>query len=131
MPNYFENLDRNVSLSPLTAIANRGFRPGQLGALHSVAAHFSVYADPAIVCLPTGYGKTAVIMALPFVLRAKRVLIVELSDALRRQTCSHFKTLSTLRRLHVIPEDIPDPLVHGQKGCPSLGVCRTFFWIPG
>ena len=119
MSNFFTNENHHVFLRPLTTIANTGFRPGQLGALHSVVAHFSVHDDPAIICLPTGYGKTAVIMALPFLLGAQRVLIVEPSDALRRQTSGHFKTLSTLRKLHVVPDGMPDPAVHGQKGCPA------------
>ena len=71
MANFFIERETALSLRPLGA-PNTGFRPGQLGALHSVVSHFSVYDEPAIVSLPTGYGKTAVIMALPFVLRAKR-----------------------------------------------------------
>lgn len=98
---------------------NTGFRPGQLGALHSALAHFSVYDEPAILSLPTGYGKTALLMALPFLLRARRVLVVEPSDALRQQTTSHFKELSVLRRLGVVAAPTPNPAVLGQKGVPG------------
>lgn len=101
--------------NPLTQ-PNSGFRPGQLGALHAVLSHFSVYDDPAIVSLPTGYGKTAVIMALPFILKAKRLLVVEPSDALRKQTTSHFKELSTLRKLSVAPDTAKNPSTHSQNG---------------
>lgn len=118
MPNYFQDHQSAVSLRPLAA-PNTGFRPGQLGALHSVVSHFSVYDEPAIVSLPTGYGKTAVIMALPFVLGAKRLLVVEPSDVLRRQTTAHFAALSTLRKLHVLADDTPSPSVKGQKGRPA------------
>lgn len=103
----------------LLGAPNTGFRPGQLGALHSVLAHFSVYDEPAILSLPTGYGKTALLMALPFVLRAGRVLVVEPSDALRRQTTSHFKELSVLRRLGAAAEAMVNPKVIGQKGAPE------------
>jgi hypothetical protein len=85
VPNYFRDNSQRISLRPLT-IPNSGFRPGQLGALHAVLSHFSVFEEPAIVSLPTGYGKTAVIMALPYILEANRLLVVEPSDALRRQT---------------------------------------------
>jgi len=78
-----------------------------------------VYDEPAIVSLPTGYGKTAVIMALPFVLAAKRLLVVEPSDVLRRQTAGHFRALSTLRKLQVLVEGAPNPVVKGQKGRPT------------
>lgn len=85
--------DNDLALS-LVGGPNTGFRPGQLGALHSALAHFSVYDEPAILSLPTGYGKTALLMALPFLLQARRILVVEPSDALRQQTTSHFKELS-------------------------------------
>ena len=115
MPEFFGDHGSALALRALSA-PNTGFRPGQLGALHSVVSHFSVYDDPSIVSLPTGYGKTAVIMALPFVLGAKRLLVVEPSDVLRRQTSAHFGALSTLRKLNVLGAGTPDPAVKGQKG---------------
>ncbi len=118
MPDFFRNHADRLALRPLTE-PNSGFRPGQLGALHSVVSHFSVYEEPAVVSLPTGYGKTAVIMALPFVLGARRLLVVEPTDVLRRQTSSHFGSLSTLHRLHVIAAETPAPAVKGQKGRPT------------
>ncbi|MBB3065347.1 DEAD/DEAH box helicase [Limibacillus halophilus] len=118
MTNYFLDHSVDLPLRRLTA-PNTGFRPGQLGALHSVVSHFSVYDEPAIVSLPTGYGKTAVIMALPFVLGARQLLVVEPSDVLRRQTAAHFTTLSTLRKLRIINDAFPNPAVLGQKGRPT------------
>lgn len=118
MPNFFRDHAGSLSLQPLDG-PNTGFRPGQLGALHAVVSHFSVYDEPAIISLPTGYGKTAVIMALPFLLSARRLLVVEPSDVLRRQTAAHFASLSTLRKLTVIPEDLPAAEVKGQKGRPA------------
>ncbi|MBV2143746.1 DEAD/DEAH box helicase family protein [Falsochrobactrum sp. TDYN1] len=116
--------DNDLALN-LIGAPNTGFRPGQLGALHSVLAHFSVYDEPAILSLPTGYGKTALLMALPFLLRARRMLVVEPSDALRQQTTSHFKELSVLRRLGVIAATTPDPAVLGQKGAPADALAWT------
>ncbi|WP_306224562.1 DEAD/DEAH box helicase [Bosea beijingensis] len=110
--------DNQLLLRPLDG-PNTGLRPGQLGGLHSVLAHFSVYDEPAIVSLPTGYGKTALLMALPFVLKARRLLVVEPSDALRRQTASHLKELSTLKRLGAAAEETPNPNVISQKGSPA------------
>ena len=118
MADFFLNHAGDLAMRPLGS-PNSGFRPGQLGALHSVASHFSVYDDPAIVSLPTGYGKTAIIMALPFVLGAKRVIVVEPSDVLRRQTATHFASLSTLRKLNVVQAEISNPVVVGQKGRPA------------
>lgn len=118
MPEFFGTHADALALRPLTS-PNTGFRPGQLGALHSAVSHFSVYGEPAIISLPTGYGKTAIIMALPFVLGAGRVLVVEPTDVLRRQTAAHFGALSTLRKLHVLGENTPSPVVKGQKGRPA------------
>lgn len=118
MPNFFTEHAGDLQLKTLT-LPNSGFRPGQLGALHSIVSHFSVYDEPAVVSLPTGYGKTAVIMALPFVLGAKRLLVVEPTDVLRRQTAAHFAELATLRKLRVVPADLENPKVKGQKGRPD------------
>lgn len=115
MPAYFSDHTGALALRTLNA-PNTGFRPGQLGALHAVVSHFSVYDEPAIVSLPTGYGKTAVIMALPFIFHAERLLVVEPTDVLRRQTAAHFSTLSTLRKLSVFDKAAPDPKVKAQKG---------------
>lgn len=118
MPDFFSHQSDALNLRPLGA-PNTGFRPGQLGALHSVVSHFSVYDEPAVVSLPTGYGKTAVIMALPFILQAKRLLVVEPTDVLRRQTAAHLGALSTLHKLNVVDGNIPVPNVKGQKGRPT------------
>lgn len=53
-----------------------GFREAQRAALFSIGAHFAQRNDPAIVTMPTGSGKTAVLQASAFLLRAVRVLVV-------------------------------------------------------
>ena len=115
MANFYSDHNADMAVRPL-GTPNSGFRPGQLGALHAAVSHFSVYEEPAILSLPTGYGKTAVMMALPFILSASRVLVVEPSDVLRRQTAAHFASLSTLRKLSLVPPELANPLVTGQKG---------------
>lgn len=119
MPDFFIEQVGKLNLFQQNESPNRGFRPGQLGALHAVMAHFSVQDDPAIVCLPTGYGKTALMMALPMLIGPKRVLIVEPSNALRKQVHSHFSVLSTLRRIGALADDCPLPDVHLHVGRPQ------------
>lgn len=65
MPDYFAQHSGALNLSAQTTTPNRGFRPGQLGALHAVLAHASVHDDPAIVCLPTGYRDSAAARRCP------------------------------------------------------------------
>ncbi len=106
MAGYFARQRAALNLLKQTVTPNQGFRPGQLGSIHAVLAHASVHDDPAIVCLPTGYGKTSLMMALPLLLGPSRVLVVEPSDALRRQVHSHFKDMSTLRRIGALDENV-------------------------
>lgn len=119
MPNYFVEQTGALNLFRQQRTPNHGFRPGQVGALHAVLAHFSVQEDPAIVCLPTGYGKTSLMMALPMLMEASRVLIVEPTNALRKQVHSHVSVMSTLRRIGALAENCPLPAVHLHVGRPQ------------
>jgi superfamily II DNA or RNA helicase len=84
---------------------NSGLRRGQVGALHALAAHFIERHEPAVVSLPTGYGKTAVLTAACFLLQAQRVLVVTPTSPLRSQAARAFRTLETLRRLTALPSE--------------------------
>lgn len=119
MSDFFIQQKGALNLAAQGTTPNQGFRAGQLGALHAVLAHVSVHDDPAIVCLPTGYGKTSVMMALPLLMAPRRVLVVEPSDALRRQVSSHFRELSTLRRIGAIAQTVPNPSVLRHEGRPE------------
>ncbi|MHA6671354.1 DEAD/DEAH box helicase [Enterobacter mori] len=119
MPTYFRDQAGLLNLFKQSDTPNQGFRPGQLGALHSVMAHFSVQDDPAIICLPTGYGKTSLMMALPYVMGARRVLIVEPTSPLRKQVHSHVSVMSTLRRIGALPAQCPLPRTLLHIGIPE------------
>jgi superfamily II DNA or RNA helicase len=62
--------------------------------------------------MPTGSGKTAVISAVPFLLRAERVLVLTPSRMVREQITEEFKGLLDLRLLGVLGRDIPAPAVY-------------------
>jgi hypothetical protein len=72
--------------------------------------------DPALVVMPTGSGKTAVLMLLPFMIQAKRVLILTPSKLVRNQIAVDFEELNTLKKLNVIDADQPTPSVHRVPG---------------
>lgn len=76
-----------------------GYRDAQLGALYSIGAHFFYNDEPGIITMPTGSGKTAVIMSAPFLLQAKRVLIITPSRLVRSQIANDFSALSTLNKI--------------------------------
>jgi len=96
-------------------LASRELRRAQVGAIHSIAAHFTLQERPAIVVLPTGTGKTAVLMLTPYVLQAERALIITPSRFVRNQIAQDFKTLRTLKQVGAIAPDLPVPSIYENK----------------
>lgn len=88
-----------------------GFRLPQLGALYAIAAHWSVKASHAKVVLPTGTGKTDVMIASAIMKGAKRVLVIVPTDALRAQMLDRFAVLGALRRVNVLTDVALNPIV--------------------
>lgn len=88
-----------------------GLRTAQLGALHAIGSHFTLRSDPAIVVMPTGSGKTAVLMLSAFQQRAGRVLVITPSRLMRKQIYEEFRDLQVLTRLDALPRDIALPSI--------------------
>ena len=91
----------------------KGLRPPQVGALHAIAAHFSVGSsfEPATVVLPTGTGKTETMLSLQVYRRLGRTLVIVPSDALRTQVANKFVSLGVLPELGVVPRETIGPVV--------------------
>lgn len=107
---YFS--DHGFKASLVREIAGRkGLRTSQLGALHSLLAHYTLSSESALVTMPTGTGKTAVLMLLPYYLESRRVLILTPSRAVRGQIAEDLATLKTLKDLGVVPQGLPEPTV--------------------
>lgn len=96
---------------PIQSPGANGLRRAQVGAIHASAAHFSRLSSPAILVLPTGTGKTAVLMVSAFLERATRVLVVSPSRLLRSQLKDEFSTLNVLKNLGVVPQNLVPPRV--------------------
>jgi len=90
---------------------NEGLRPPQIGALHAIGAHWSLYSQPATIVMPTGTGKTETMLSVLAAYVRKPLLIVVPSDALRAQTVGKFLTLGLLRKLGVLAQDAGNPIV--------------------
>jgi superfamily II DNA or RNA helicase len=107
-----------------------GLRRPQMGALHAIAAHWSLSKESAIVVMPTGTGKTEVMLALSVESYGNRVLVVVPTDALRQQTADKFREYGLLRRLGVLV-DVKNPVVGVLAGkpttdqLPALGACNV------
>jgi superfamily II DNA or RNA helicase len=101
---------------PLVDGEKAGFREAQRGALFAIGSHFSGRNDAAIITMPTGTGKTAVLQATAFLLQASRVLVLTPSRLVREQIADDFKKLGVLKRLGAIPADLADPRVMATTG---------------
>jgi len=90
-----------------------GLRRPQLGALHAISAYFSVKGDlePATVVLPTGTGKTEVMLSSMVYRQLSKVLILVPSNSLRKQISEKFYDLGILSKLKIIPIDTALPYV--------------------
>jgi superfamily II DNA or RNA helicase len=108
---YFEEYYESVRY-PLASNGRDGLRLAQRGATFAVGAHFTQRNDPAIVVMPTGSGKTAVLMLVAFVLRAKRVLVVTPSRLVRYQIAQEFANLVTLKRVGALDLKVPVPRIY-------------------
>ncbi len=96
---------------PIDSEGQPGLRRGQLGALHAIAAHFTVRDNPAVVTMPTGSGKTVVLVLSAFLLRARKVLVVTPSRLVRNQITEEFKTLARVRATRAITNPVTGPKV--------------------
>lgn len=112
---YFSDHYRDFSYPIRQGDDSPGFREAQLGAIHAAAAHFIARTDPGIVTMPTGSGKTAVLIAAAFVLRAQRILIIAPSRLVREQIAEEVSSLSTLKRALALPENLEGPTVFSTK----------------
>jgi len=107
---YFSDQYQNLSY-PIATPTTAGLYNAQNGAIHALASHFTTDDRPAIVTMPTGSGKTAVLMMLPFVLKSVRTLVITPSKLVRGQIFEDFESLRTLREIGVLPDGISLPRV--------------------
>lgn len=108
---YFSANYSNIKIN----IDDDVLRNAQIGAIHSICSHFTLKQTPALVVLPTGTGKTAVIVIFSYLLRAKRVLVLSSSVLVRGQIIDEFSKLSTLKERKIINSDVESPNVFEVK----------------
>ncbi len=108
---YFEDHYPKFSY-PIATDDTAGLYRAQIGAIHAIASHFTNNNSIAVVTMPTGSGKTAVLMSSAFVLRAKRVLVITPSRMVRDQIFKDFDVLKTLKSTGSVPDQMPKPNVY-------------------
>lgn len=108
MENYFQS---NYSLINLFGGENDKLRNAQYGAIMSIGSHFSNSHQPALISMPTGTGKSAVIMLAPYLLKSSKVLIITPTILVRSQMAEDFSKLRTLKNIGIFPEIMHNPKV--------------------
>src|SRR4051794_37802899 len=110
MPSTFERHAGRVRLDR-RLVDEEHLREAQLGAAGALIAHAAVSSEPAQIVLPTGVGKSLVLMLAPYLLRAQRVLVVAPGRLVRDQLANGFKTLGQLTDAGVLPTATTAPKV--------------------
>lgn len=110
---FFERYNNEFMLEPING---NGFRKCQLGSIWAVKSHFTKSDKPALISMPTGSGKTAVMLALSFAFKAKKILIISPSRVIRDQIANEFSNMTILKRIGAIKNDfIYKPVVDIRK----------------
>jgi len=100
-----EVFDRNGN------VVRNGLRLPQIGALHSIGAHWTLSKQQATVVMPTGTGKTEVMISSLVTFVNGALLVVVPSKILREQTANKFLNLGILRELGNVTAGIKNPIV--------------------
>lgn len=120
---YFQRNLKYIQLPPQAE--GTGVRRAQLGACFAIGQHFSVSSETALVVLPTGAGKTAVMTISPFLIPPieldpiRRVLVLTPSKIVRKQVAAEFAHLRTLTRTGLVKSRIKPPKVAEVEGYRS------------
>ncbi|HEX7681041.1 MAG TPA: DEAD/DEAH box helicase family protein, partial [Thermoanaerobaculia bacterium] len=74
-----------------------GLRRPQIGAIHAVHSHWSFSESVGTVVMPTGTGKTEVMLGVLVSAVCERLLVIVPTDALRTQLAGKFLSLGVLK----------------------------------
>lgn len=112
MGSYFSSNYKHITY-PKDSEKKQGLRNAQIGAIHAIASFFTMNPkQAAIIVMPTGSGKTAVLMMTPYLLEKNKILIVTPSVMVRGQIAEDFQELSTLCKANVFKTSMKKPAVY-------------------
>lgn len=109
---YFSDLYGALKY-PVASDTSLGLRNAQIGAIHAIASHATLEpTDTAVIVMPTGSGKTTVLMMAPYILQKEKVLIVTPSAMVRGQIAEEYRELKTLKHIGVFENSVATPVVY-------------------
>lgn len=82
-----------------------GLYQNQIGAIGAAISHFSTSKEPALITMPTGTGKTGVMILLSYLLRGEKVLVITPSQLVRQQIAQQFRTAAFLVNAGILPQE--------------------------
>jgi len=92
-------------------IIKSGLRKPQIGAIHAVLSNWTLTDNLATVVMPTGTGKTEVMLSLLIRGLCEKLLVVVPTDALRNQISDKFINLGVLKDFGIITEKARYPVM--------------------
>lgn len=111
-------------------------RRAQFGALHAILGYqASGLAEPGVVVMPTGTGKTETMLAWMVAAAPQRLLVLAPSVALREQLASRFERLGVLQREEIVSRNALRPCVarleHAVQGVDEVDqlVAAANVWV--
>ena len=117
MTDFFANHIGELTFPGNRSSTSTRYRACQEGAYWAIKAHTTTSSDaPAIISLPTGGGKTAVMMLSAFEYTASRVLIIVPSDSLRSQVDERFTDLVGLVKANAYDGETDELVVKSHTG---------------
>lgn len=110
-------------------IIKLGLRTPQVGAIHAILSNITnPKFKSGIVVMPTGTGKTEVMITSFLSEEIERLLVITPSNALRNQISEKFKGLGILKKIGIISENCKYPIVGIlKKGFKSKNDEKDFF----
>lgn len=87
-----------------------------MAAAQAVAGHLYQSNQPAIVVMPTGSGKTGVMILAAFMMRSERALVITPSRMVRDQLADEFATLRLMHRTGALDPAPGRPIVARVRG---------------
>ncbi len=98
---HVENVDKGI----------KGLRLPQTGAIHNILGHWAVSNQAATVVMPTGTGKTEVMISILVSEQCKKLLVIVPTDPLRIQISDKLLSLGVLKEIGVVNRSTLYPVV--------------------